>query len=218
MLSCGVSRIDGLPPRLYPYKMTPFAVSDHSSTSRGLRSAQAWRCWGEKLQLHLRSLCVYSPPSAMHPHACAAVWPALGPADCCDSSLINGRFEMKMIYSTEVRGGLQSWLTVSTGQEPCWSDVVHISLNARLRDKATVKVHLNSTISVWGWAADFNLKLNRDHRHLPVPHQLDGNVCFVVRMRLLIDAPLIHSLPVDDKPKRIAAGIFTRALIILKHQ
>lgn len=51
-----------------------------------------------------------------------------------------------------------------------------------------------------------------------MPRQLDGSVCFVIWMQLLIDTPLIHSLPVDDKPKWIAASIFSRALIILKHQ
>lgn len=86
---------------------------------RELCDSRAWKYWGKKLQPCLCSLCVYSLSSrnaSPRGATCAAFWPALRPADCCDSSLINGGFEMKMIYSSEVWGSLQSWLTVSTGQ------------------------------------------------------------------------------------------------------
>lgn len=95
-----------LPPTIHPLR-------------RELCGSRAWRYWGEKLHPWLCSLCVYSlssPNASPRGATCTAFWPALRPADCCDSSLINGGFEMKMIYSSEVWGSLQSWLTVCTGQ------------------------------------------------------------------------------------------------------
>lgn len=103
---------------LFPHDTTPFAASDHSSSSQG--APRLWRYWGEKLHPWLCSLCVYSlssPNASPRGATCTAFWSALRPADCCDSSLINSGFEMKMIYSSEVWGSLQSWLTVGAGQE-----------------------------------------------------------------------------------------------------
>lgn len=115
---CGVSEIDGLL-SIFPHETTAFAISDHSSSSQELRDSQAWRCWGKKLQLCLCSLCVYSPSSRyawLCIATCAAFWPALGPADCCDSIVINGRFEMKMFYSS---GGVrQTAVLIDCQQRP----------------------------------------------------------------------------------------------------
>lgn len=143
---------------------------------RELWGSRAWRYWGEKLHPWLRSLCVYSlssPNESPRGATCTAFWPVLRPADCCDSSLINGGFEMKMIYSSEVWGSLQSWLTVGTGQGAmlescairwvCWgADISPRTPPVGKSKRAAVEVQFKSasrtlaapvqTACFWGWA------------------------------------------------------------------
>lgn len=196
----------------------------------------AWKYWGEKLQPCLCSLCVYSLSShnaSPRGATCAGFWPALRPADCYDSSLINGGFEMKMIYSSEVWGSRQSWLTVSTGQramlercairgvcreadisprtppvEKLVRKAKELRRRCNLRHKKDISGPRSDCLLLGAsGASDSNLKLNTERSHL----------CLLCG---LIDMPLIHSPPTahaDDKPMWITASIFTHGLVILKH-
>ncbi len=143
---------------------------------RELWGSWAWRYWREKLHPWFRSLCVYSlssPNASPRGATCTAFWPALRPADCCDSSLINVGFEMKMIYSSKVWGSLQSWLTVGTGQGAmlescairgvCWgADISPRTPLVGKSKRAVVEVQfkaVSSTLAApvqtacfWGWA------------------------------------------------------------------
>ncbi len=123
-LFCFTNRWSGFEKKkVFPHEMTPFAASDHSSSSEG-----ALRLMGlEVLERKITSVvslfvCLFlsSPNASPRGATCTAFWPALRPADCCDSSLINVDLKWKWSIHRRCEAVCSlDWLSAQA-KEPCW--------------------------------------------------------------------------------------------------